>query len=209
MQPVVSRSPWECVAVDVMGPFPRSPRGNQYLLVVTDHFSKWVELFALRSLTSKRIWSCLMETFTRFGFPAKLISDNATYFASKVFRDSCAALGIQHKRTSPYHPQANITERVNRNLKSMLIAHTERHPDWDAKLPELAFATRTTVNRSTGFTPACLNFGKELTFPLENTCTTNNRGAARSYGQFAGSLRRRLRDIVRDARESLDAARLQ
>ena len=40
MQPVVSQSPWQIVACDVMGPFPRSPRGNQYLLVVTDHFSK-------------------------------------------------------------------------------------------------------------------------------------------------------------------------
>ncbi|XP_040079733.1 uncharacterized protein LOC120851191 [Ixodes scapularis] len=91
----------------------------------------------------------------------------------------------------------------------MLIAHTERHRDWDAKLPELAFATRTTVNRSTGFTPARLNLGKELTFPLENSYSVDDPGAPRSYGQFAGNLRLRLRDIVRDARESLDVARLQ
>ncbi|XP_064475377.1 uncharacterized protein LOC135389242 [Ornithodoros turicata] len=168
MQPVVSSYPWHIVACDVMGPFPRSPRGNQYLLVVTDHFSKWVELFPLRKLVSERIWDRLMETFSRFGFPAQLITDNASYFTGRVFVDSCAALGIQHKRTTPYHPQANITERVNRNLKHMLVALTDRHKDWDVRLTELGFATRTTVNRSTGFSPAYLNFGKEVAFPLEN-----------------------------------------
>ena len=167
MQSLESRHPWECVACDIVGPFPRSTRGNQYLLVVTDHFTKWVELFPLRKLDSKKIWDCLLETFARFGFAASLITDNASYFVSKVFVDACKALGIQHKRISPYHPQANITERVNRNLKMMLVAHTERHKDWDAKLAEMAFATHTTTNRSTGFTPAQLNFGEELAFPLD------------------------------------------
>ncbi|XP_064469873.1 uncharacterized protein LOC135384605 [Ornithodoros turicata] len=207
MQPVVSSYPWHIVACDVMGPFPRSPRGNQYLLVVTDHFSKWVELFPLRKLVSERIWDRLMETFSRFGFPAQLITDNASYFTGRVFVDSCAALGIQHKRTTPYHPQANITERVNRNLKHMLVALTDRHKDWDVRLTELGFATRTTVNRSTGFSPAYLNFGKEVAFPLENGLRQCTEPIARNLSRYASELRSRLSDAVNSARESLDAAR--
>lgn len=210
MQPVVSQSPWQIVACDVMGPFPRSPRGNQYLLVVTDHFTKWVELFPLRKLLSQRIWESLLSVFTRFGFPAELITDGASYFRSKIFVDTCAALGIRHKLTSPYHPQANITERVNRNLKMMLISHTARHKDWDAKLDEMAFATRTTINRSTGFTPARLNFGKELTFPMENTFSyTDVAQNGRPYAQFAQDVHHRLLSAVHEARETLDVARLQ
>ncbi|XP_064479144.1 uncharacterized protein LOC135392358 [Ornithodoros turicata] len=78
--------------------------------------------------------------------------------------------GIQHKKTSPYHPQANITERVNRNLKMMLVALlvSQHHRDWDLHMAELPFATRTTVKRSTGFTPASLNLGREAPFPVEN-----------------------------------------
>ncbi|KAM7282951.1 integrase [Ixodes scapularis] len=210
MQSVESKYPWECVACDVVGPFPRSPRGNQYLLVVTDHFTKWVEMFPLRKLDSKKIWDCLLETFARFGFAATLITDNASYFVSKVFVDACKALGIRHKRTSPYHPQANITERVNRNLKQMLVSHTERHKDWDAKLAEMAFATRTTINRSTGFTPAQLNFGKELVFPLGNgLLCTDPASTQRTTTQFAEDLRKRFTENLREARESLDVSRLQ
>ncbi|XP_075540127.1 protein NYNRIN-like [Dermacentor variabilis] len=53
MQPINSRTPWQIAACDVMGPYPRSPSGNRFLLVVTDHFSKWVELFPLRKLTAR------------------------------------------------------------------------------------------------------------------------------------------------------------
>ncbi|XP_064462132.1 uncharacterized protein LOC135372455 [Ornithodoros turicata] len=206
LQPVVSSYPWHIVACDVMGPFPRSPRGNQYLLVVTGRFSKWVELFPLRKLVSERIWDRLLETFLRFGFPSQLITDNASYFTGRVFVDSCAALGIRHKRTTPYHPRANITERVNRNLKSMLVVLTDKHKDWDERLPELGFATRTTVNRSTGFSPAYLNFGKEISFPMENLLRQTTLIAG-SLSKYANELRSRLSDAVTCARESLDTAR--
>lgn len=138
MQSVDITSPWQIVPCDVMGLFPMSPRRNKYLLVVIDHFKKWVELFLLRKLTTQKVWDCLLETFPRLGFPAQLIADNATYITSKVFTDSCDTLSIRHKRTSVYHPQVNTTRRVNRNLKCMLVAHTECHKNWDLKLAKIA-----------------------------------------------------------------------
>lgn len=104
LQPVVSNRPWQILACGVTEPFPRSPRGNFYLSVVTDHFTKWVALFPLRTLTSQRLRERLLDTFPRLGFPSQLMTDNAAYFTSKLFKDPCAVLGIQHKKTSPYHP---------------------------------------------------------------------------------------------------------
>lgn len=45
----VEGPPVERVAIDVMGPFVLSGRGNRYLLVAMDYFSKWPEAFALPS----------------------------------------------------------------------------------------------------------------------------------------------------------------
>ncbi len=33
----------ELWAMDIMGPLPMAARGNQYILVMSDHFMKWVE----------------------------------------------------------------------------------------------------------------------------------------------------------------------
>ncbi|KAM7298068.1 uncharacterized protein ISCGN_018697 [Ixodes scapularis] len=138
-----------------------------------------------------------------------LKTDNASVFTSKVFVDSCRSLNIQHKRTTPYHPQANITERVNRNLKAMLVTLTDKHKDWDANISELGFATRTTVNRSNGLTPAYLNLGKELTYPLGNGFLECGQADPHTISRYGLELRGRLGDALRTARENLDAARLE
>ncbi|XP_064485115.1 uncharacterized protein LOC135397436 [Ornithodoros turicata] len=81
------------------------------------------------------------------------------------------------------------------------------HRDWDLRLAELAFATRTTVNRSTGFTPAFLNFGGEAPFPVENALRLRD-GSTRPLYRFAEDLRSRLDVAARTARENLDVERL-
>ncbi|XP_075560019.1 uncharacterized protein LOC142591600 [Dermacentor variabilis] len=139
---------------------------------------------------------------------AQLITDNATYFTGRIFVDTCKALGVQHKRTTPYHPQANITERVNRNLKTMLVAFSERHKDWDVRIQEMTFATRTTVNRSTGFTPAAI-LGRELRFPIEHVFTNGSELQTLNYSTFTQNLSSRLAHTLKEARENLDLAHLE
>lgn len=46
--------PWERVAVDIAGRFPRTDRGNRYLLIAVDYFSKWPEAIPIPSLHSAR-----------------------------------------------------------------------------------------------------------------------------------------------------------
>lgn len=116
---------WQILACDVMAPYPGSPHDNQYQLVITNHFSKWGEVIPFRKLLCERMWERLLETFPRFGFTERLITDNALYFTRKVFADSCRALGIRHKKTTTYHPQSNIIETVNRNRRNLLVAITD------------------------------------------------------------------------------------
>lgn len=51
------------LGIDIMGPFPEQ---HEYLLVVVDYFTKWVELFPLRSAKASHIAKILLdEIFTR------------------------------------------------------------------------------------------------------------------------------------------------
>ena len=47
----------------------------------------------------------------------RVLSDNGSCYKSFAWRDTCAALGITHKRTRPYRPQTNgKIERFHRTL---------------------------------------------------------------------------------------------
>ncbi|XP_075527109.1 uncharacterized protein LOC142559392 [Dermacentor variabilis] len=118
---------------------------------------------------------------------------------------------IEHRLTSPYHPQANLTERFNRTVKSMLTAFARSQKDWADHVNELAFAIRTAQNRSTSFSPAFLIFGRELANPL--TIVTQRRAGVENapgdLSSYAAQLRSRLARAFSRARDSLGAARAQ
>jgi transposase InsO family protein len=161
-------SPWDLVAMDIMGPYPKGVNQNYYLLVIVDMFTKYVELFPLRKATSENVVERLWEVCCRWGLPRILVTDNGSQFTSNIYLKWCELLGIQNFHIAVYHSQANITERYNETIKEMINTSIERCKDWDRCLNELAFALRTAVNDSTKFSPAYLNLGRELRTPFHN-----------------------------------------
>jgi hypothetical protein len=161
--------PWHTIGIDIMGPFPPTFRQKRFLLVIVDYFTRWVELFALRQTTATQIANIIIdEIICRYGAPKYILSDNGPQFISILFNEICKDLGIARKFTANYHPQTNMTERVNRTLKPLIAIYTQNHPGlWDKELQKLAFAIRTSVNETTGDTPAFLNFGRDPITPLD------------------------------------------
>jgi hypothetical protein len=161
--------PWHTIGIDIMGPFPPTPRQKRFLLLIVDYFTRWVELFALRQTTATHFANVLIdEVICRYGVPLHILSDNGPQFISHWFNEICRALGITHKLTANYHPQTNMRERVNRTLKAQIAIYAQQHPGlWDKELQKLAFAIRTSVNETTGDTPAYLNLGRNPVLPLD------------------------------------------
>ncbi|GFX50237.1 retrovirus-related Pol polyprotein from transposon opus [Trichonephila clavipes] len=168
--PIVSIYQNEIVTLDLLGPNPVSTvRRNRYVLVITNHFSKWAEITPLKKASARVIADNFFDNYiSRFEAPIKLISDNGPQFISDIFENLSERLGIRHMKTVVYRPQANRTERVNHDLVQMIANYVnEQHDTWDQFLSKFAYAIRTAVNESTGETPAKLFLGRKLITPFQ------------------------------------------
>ncbi len=160
----------DCVAVDIFGPLPISENGNEYIIVLCEYFSKWVEAWAVPNHTALTVADKLVtEFFARFGCPRQLHTDQGREFEFELFATICERFGIQKTRTTPYRPNSDgLVERFNRTLKQMLRIFASENPnDWDNHLPFILMAYRSTQHKSTGCTPNLLFLQRETNCPLD------------------------------------------
>jgi len=151
METIFVSEPWEIVAVDVMGPLPRTAKGNRFIVVFSDYFTRWVEAFAITVQDTKHIAKLLVEQIIcRYGTPKKLLSDRGSVFLSDLAKQVYEALGIHKLNTTAYHPQTDgLVERFNHTLATMLAMFcNDNQRDWDVLLPYVLFAYRTTLEEN-------------------------------------------------------------
>lgn len=196
-------APWERIALDVAGPFPTSDRGNKYILVVMDYFTKWPEVFAIPNQEAVTVAETVVaEVFCRYGVPLEIHSDQGRNFESLVFQETCRVMGIHKTRTTAYHPQSDgMVERFNQTLERHLAKVVDNHQkDWDRHIPLFLMAYRTAVHESTAVTPACANFGRELRLPAD-LLTGRPPDAPKTISEYTSELRNRLDDVHSHVRE--------
>lgn len=165
-KPKLCSRPWEMISLDFLGPYPRSKKGNVWILVVCDFFSKFVLIQCLRNATAPAVCAFLeTNVFTLFGAPSVCISDNAQVFKSGGFQKLLEKYGVSHWNLAIYHPSPNPTERVNRVIVTAIRCALHKqtsHRDWDESIHIIAMAIRSSVHNSTGYSPYFVNFGRNM-----------------------------------------------
>jgi hypothetical protein len=163
--------PFEKWGIDYIGEVhPSSSSGMKHIVVATEYLTKWAEARAVKTNDANHAAKFLFEhVITRFGCPKILISDRGKHFLNEVIEAMTARFKINHRKTTPYHPQTNgHTERVNQTLVNILrktVVDSKR--DWDTKLPAALWAYRTTFKVTTHATPFSLVYGLEAILPIE------------------------------------------
>ena len=88
--------PMEHVALDVLGPLPKTKHRNRYALVVLDYFTCWVKAFSIpnqEAPTIAKVFVC--EWVCRFGAPDLIHTDQGWKFGLKLFSEICHLLGVK------------------------------------------------------------------------------------------------------------------
>ena len=157
MQIIESRFPFEIITSDIAGEFKESKRGNKWILVIVDHFTKWADAHAMPDATAKTVANCLIDTMLKYGFADQIITDQGTNYQSELLQHMYDLLDTYKTRTTAYHPQADgNSEAFVKQIKQMIacyIEQPENQRDWDEKLKFLIFAYNTATHSTTGFSP--------------------------------------------------------
>jgi hypothetical protein len=165
----VTTEPLQRVAVDILALDPPTPRGNKYVLVIVDYFSKWLEALPMKNQRAETCAEKFVTKFiSRFGIPDQLHSDQGKQFESRLMQEVCRLLGINKTRTTPLHPQSDgQTERANSTLLNMLSKLAVDEPqNWDKMLPYACMAYNSSVHSVTGESPNKLMLNRELRAPV-------------------------------------------
>lgn len=155
--------PFEIMSMDLVGPFPEDIAHNKYVLVLVDHFSRYVLVKALPDKTAPVVARALLEVIGLFGVvPTELRSDNGSEFTAKLTQEVLSLLG-KVSFTVTDRPQSNgLVERTNQELLKhlrCLLADGNRQSNWSVGLGLAQRVVNTSVNSTTGYSPAAIVFG--------------------------------------------------
>ncbi len=183
----------------------RSAAGSRYILVLTCAFSKLVELVPLASKDAETVASAIFSRWIcRYSCPREFLTDRGREFCNDLSRHLFNLLGIDHTKTSAYHPQTNAScERFNREIEkllSVLLAHPD--DDWEQWLPIASLTYNTAVHRASKFSPFFLTYLHDPNLPYFELGTTRPL-----YGSdWATTATQRMKVAYEAARQNIIAA---
>ncbi|XP_065893114.1 uncharacterized protein [Dysidea avara] len=170
LNPIPVVATWYHIGIDFVGPLKhKSTQGNCYILTVADYFSKFVQAFACSNKESSTVFSALFKLFMQFGLPRVITSDQGSEFNNRLDKKLMKMMKIDHRLTTPYHPQANgLVERFNQTIQNMLVKFVnEKKELWEDYLDTCVFAYNTSKHESSKYCPFAVMFGQQALLPVE------------------------------------------
>ena len=205
--PVNATSPFEMVSIDFLH-LDRCKGGYEYALIVCDHLTRFTQIFPTKNKSAKAAADQIFNKYIlSYGFPKRIHHDQGKEFNNNLFDRLHKLSGISASRTTPYHPMGDgQPERMNRTLINMLKCLEENEKvNWKDHLGKLAFAYNSTINKSTGFSPFYLMFGRESRLPIDLVfgIDVDNHQKNQSYDKFVQDWRDSMKQAVEIAQKNI------
>jgi hypothetical protein len=159
---------WEYIGVNHLGPLPN----RQYIHVVVDYYSCFVEVIFIRSTTSESTISHLSQIFTHLGVPQRIRVDRGPQFVSQEFRDFCNQISTNNNIQTPSGQRNGEVERQNRSLLKRLKFAYDTGENLKLALQQYLMAYKPTPHAATDVSPAKLFLGTEMRVKFPSLAST-------------------------------------
>ena len=127
--PQVTLQQFDKWAMDFVEPIsPLGKRtGARYIITVKKYLTRWAEAAPVVDCIAATTMRFLFDNIvTRFVCPKILMRNQGSHFINHTFRALTEEIQIQHKKSTPYHQQANgIVEEFNKVLNHSITKVTQ------------------------------------------------------------------------------------
>ena len=162
--------PNQVITMDLSGKLPTTPRGHKYLMVVVCAFTKYIEIYPLKSMEASEVAEKLVYGWiSRYGVPVSILSDRGTNFQSMLIELVCHLLDIKQVRTTAFHPQFDGQSEITiKTTKFMIKCFVDENQlNWDEGIPLLKFAYNSSEHSVTKQSPFKMRYGMEPRMPID------------------------------------------
>ena len=145
LQPIIPKRAFAKWGIYFVGPIkpPVKQTHAKSIIVATNYLTKWAEAKVTMKNDAQTTTQFFYEhVFTRYGLPIEIMSDQGAHFINEVIEFLLEEFMVIHRRSAPYHPQANgQVESTNKTLYTALTKVLEgTHTNWDQKLHSILWA---------------------------------------------------------------------
>ena len=167
----VPENAWEDLSMDFIMALPRTPKGNDSIMVVVGRFSKITHFIRCKKIDDAFSIAQLFydEIVQIHGLPKSIVLDRDSKFLSHFWKSLWRLLGTKLMFSNSHHPQTDgQTEVVNRIFGTLLRSLVSKGGrNWDVKLAYVAY--NRTPSRTTKDSPFEVVYDDNPYMPIDFT----------------------------------------
>ncbi|KAG7304531.1 hypothetical protein JYU34_011480 [Plutella xylostella] len=204
--------PFHTLHLDHLGPFVKSLKGNKYLLVMVDAFTKFVFISAVRNTDASNVIKELKSLSKIFGHCRRLVTDAGSCFTSHDFIKYCTDSNIRLHTVATGMPRSNgQVERFNKTILEAMRAMGASVSDdrWDECIPILQQAMNSTYHKTIKAVPSEVFFGYRLRTDSDRLAPEQDSDHAIDVTKLRSWVDENIKQSATQQKERFDSTRMK